>query len=55
MARQEDACWRCGAPWSDAEPRPLSLHSALTIRGGLTVIPARGPVELDHAVGQAVP
>jgi len=26
MARQEDACWRCGAPWDDREPSPVTRH-----------------------------
>jgi hypothetical protein len=24
MARQEDACWRCGAPWVDRERTPMT-------------------------------
>jgi hypothetical protein len=38
MARQEDTCWRCGAPWAAQERRPaklrLTVPAVLTIPGG---------------------
>jgi predicted amidophosphoribosyltransferase len=26
MARQEDACWRCGAPWAPEDRPRTALH-----------------------------
>lgn len=28
MARQEDACWRCGATWEDPVPASVETASA---------------------------
>jgi predicted amidophosphoribosyltransferase len=37
MARQEDTCWHCGAPWvTEEQPptmRPLPVRTPLTIAG----------------------
>jgi predicted amidophosphoribosyltransferase len=27
MARQEDACWRCGTPWAPEEEPGTTLHA----------------------------
>ena len=27
MARQEDACWRCGTPWAPEEEPRTALHA----------------------------
>src|SRR3954447_1736753 len=49
MARQEDGCWRCGAPWA-AEQRPPDLRLAapavLTIRAARLADGGR-PATLD--------
>jgi hypothetical protein len=36
MARQEDACWRCGAQWASEEVAPTTLRA---IAGGQRVRP----------------
>ena len=42
MARQEDACWRCGAQWaSDQAPRT----TLRVIAGGLLRPPAPDPAQ----------
>jgi hypothetical protein len=50
MARQEDACWRCRAPWAAEEPQPtllrLSVPAVLTIAAG-DVADAPGAASLD--------
>ena len=52
MARQEDACWRCGAQWaSEAAPRTRLR----VIAGGRPLSPAAAPAPawavLDPGVG----
>jgi len=50
MARQDDACWRCGGRWTAAEPPPtllaLSVPGVLTIAAG-DVAGAPGATSLD--------
>lgn len=42
MARQEDACWRCGAQWASEEaPRP----TLRAIAGGRPSSPAADPAQ----------
>jgi hypothetical protein len=37
MARQEDGCWRCGAPWASEDVAPTTLR---VIAGGQRARPA---------------
>src|SRR3954454_8100728 len=48
MARQEDTCWRCGAPWASAAAPRTTLH---IIAGGAPEHVARPPeiVVADNA------
>jgi len=48
MARQEDTCWRCGAPWASTAPPRTTLH---IIAGGAPEHVARPPeiVVADNA------
>ena len=40
MARQEDACWRCGAPWASADAPTPTLQ---VIAGGMATHGAGAP------------
>ena len=40
MARQEDSCWQCGAPWAFADTPRTTLH---VIAGGVPTHVATGP------------
>ena len=40
MARQEDACWRCGAQWASEEAPRTTLRA---IAGGRLLSPAADP------------
>ena len=46
MARQEDACWRCGAQWASEEVPPTTLRA---IADGQR---ARGVAELARAAAR---
>jgi hypothetical protein len=48
MARQEDACWRCGAQWACEEAPPTTLR---VIAGG-RLVPSAAAVDVAvSAVG----
>jgi hypothetical protein len=47
MARQEDACWRCGARWASEEVPRTALR---VIAGGRLVRPAAGAARADARV-----
>jgi hypothetical protein len=47
VARQQDACWRCGAQWADEEAAPTRLRA---IAGGQ---PSRPVAELARAAARA--
>ena len=40
MARQQDTCWRCGAPWATADTPRTTLH---VIAGGVPTRVATAP------------
>ena len=42
MARQEDACWRCGAQWASDEAPRTTLRA---IAGGRPLSPAADPAQ----------
>jgi predicted amidophosphoribosyltransferase len=42
MARQEDACWRCGAQWA-SEDQPLTTLVLIAAVDGTTRPPPRSP------------
>jgi hypothetical protein len=42
MARQEDACWRCGAQWASEDAPRTTLRA---IAGGRRVPPAAEPAQ----------
>ena len=48
MARQEDTCWRCGAPWASANARWPTLQ---VIAGGMATHVAGAP---DPSIAVAV-
>jgi len=59
MARQEDACWRCGARWEADDPAPIRLRVIEGTTGPLRDDAERwsnegGSVDGDAAVAQAV-
>jgi hypothetical protein len=56
MARQQDTCWRCGAPWAAAQKAPRTLRlvpAAPTIEDGNVADPAAAAsVEADRWVNE---
>jgi predicted amidophosphoribosyltransferase len=44
MARQQDACWRCGAQWGSEQRPPTTLR----------VIPGAAPAQVDRAIGHRI-
>jgi hypothetical protein len=42
MAREEDACWRCGAQWASEEAPRVTLRA---IAGGRPLSPAADPAQ----------
>jgi hypothetical protein len=58
MARQEDACWRCGGRWAAEESPPtlvrLSVPAVLTIAAGdLADPPSATSLDADRWVNEA--
>ncbi len=47
MARQEDACWRCGAPWVDRERTPVThgLPERMSLKRAGTLVSAPPPAD----------
>jgi hypothetical protein len=48
MARQEDGCWRCGAPWASEDVAPTTLR---VMAGGQRARPA-GPARASARVDE---
>jgi hypothetical protein len=57
MARQEDTCWRCGAPWAAEQKQPrtlrLSIPAVLTLAdGNVADAAAAASVDADRWVNE---
>jgi hypothetical protein len=57
MARQQDTCWRCGAPWAAEQESPrtlrLSVPAVLTLADGNVVDgAAAASVDADRWVNE---
>jgi hypothetical protein len=57
MARQQDTCWRCGAPWAAEQKSPrtlrLSVPAVLTIAdGNVADAAAAASVDADRWVNE---
>src|SRR5215213_3736474 len=56
MARQQDTCWRCGAPWAAEQKSPRTLRlvpAVLTIADGNVADPATAAsVDADRGVNE---
>jgi predicted amidophosphoribosyltransferase len=50
MARQEGACWRCGAPWVDRERTPMTHRSTESMSLKREGTPVSTPPPADAAI-----